>query len=79
MIFGEKMCNMIQVPQQVKLNNSSENNNSSGVVNNSVEPFSFSALHFLRAYNRLLSPTGRGFLYAFLTIVQSFHWRLVIK
>lgn len=47
---------MIQAPQ-VKISGSNE------TMNTNVEPFSFSALHFLRAYNRLLSPSGMLLLY----------------
>ncbi len=48
------MCNMIQVPQ-IKIADSV-----SETGNNNVElGVSFSALHFLRAYNRLLSPSGK--------------------
>lgn len=53
MIFGDKMCNNA-MQQQAKM----MANENSHVPGNLVDPFSFSALHFLRAYNKLLTPAG---------------------
>lgn len=57
MIFGDKMCNnAIQIQQQANI----MANENSHVTGNLVDPFSFSALHFLRAYNKLLTPAGNN-------------------
>ena len=53
MIFGDK----INYP---KIMNVSESANRPGV---NPDHFPFSALHFIRTYNRLLSPAGNNFFF----------------
>ena len=61
MIFNDKMCTSGQLhrPQQ---------------LTNLVDPFSFSALHLLRTYNRLLAPTGKRLYFRYI----KFHLKILL-